>query len=89
MRIIRKKKSYRKTVKKYQYNPRVLKELSYVIDLLSNDEHIPKKYCDHELTGNYKDIRELHLFPDDLLLYFKIKDDELVLVAIGSHSDLF
>lgn len=89
MRIVRQKKSYKKTLKKYQNNAKVLKVLSDVIDFLANDLPIPEKYRDHELSGNYKGIRELHLFPDDLLMYFKIEEDELVLVAIGTHSELF
>jgi mRNA interferase YafQ len=67
----------------------VLLELKKIVDLLALDQVVPANYKDHELLGKYKGIRELHLFPDDLLMYFKIEDNELVLVAIGSHSDLF
>lgn len=89
MRKVRQKKSFKKTIKRYQNNKKVLSELKVVLGLLALDRAIPAKYKDHELSGNFKGIRELHLFPDDLLMYFKIKQDELVLVAIGSHSELF
>lgn len=89
MRNLRKKKSFRKTFKKYQNNIKVLQELEKVIEILALDKNLPEKYRDHELTGNFKGIRELHLFPDDLLMYYKVEENELVLVAIGSHSELF
>ncbi|WP_119343147.1 type II toxin-antitoxin system YafQ family toxin [Facilibium subflavum] len=44
---------------------------------------------DHELKGNFKGVRECHIKPDDLLLYFIIEDDTLRLVDIGSHAKLF
>ena len=46
-------------------------------------------YKDHELSGNFRGIRELHLFPDDLLMYIKIEKESITLVAIGSHAELF
>ncbi|MBN2833034.1 MAG: type II toxin-antitoxin system YafQ family toxin, partial [Campylobacterales bacterium] len=48
------------------------------------------KYKDHLLIGNYKGCRECHVKPD-LLLIYKINNDEveLVLVEVGKHSKLF
>lgn len=45
--------------------------------------------CDHSLGGVYRGHRECHIEPDWLLIY-RIKEDELVLVAthLGSHSEL-
>ena len=67
----------------------MLDELKKIVELLVNDKPIPEKYCDHELKGNYKGIRELHLRPDDLLLYVKATGEKVVLMALGSHSELF
>ncbi|MCR5412208.1 MAG: type II toxin-antitoxin system YafQ family toxin [Patescibacteria group bacterium] len=36
----------------------------------------------------FSDCREVHLFPDILLIY-KVIGESYVLVDIGSHSDLF
>ncbi|MBQ8464813.1 MAG: type II toxin-antitoxin system YafQ family toxin [Alphaproteobacteria bacterium] len=65
-------------------------ELKLVLDLLLNEQPLPKKYKDHCLSGNYKNYRECHIKPD-LLLIYKVVKEELVLYAvhIGSHSDLF
>lgn len=45
--------------------------------------------CDHSLGGAYRGHRECHIEPDWLLIY-RIKEDELVLVAtrLESHSEL-
>ena len=56
--------------------------------LLVNNCPIPISYRDHELKGYYKNVRELHLKPDVLLLYKKDKD-RVILMALGSHSEIF
>ena len=67
----------------------MLKELKKVVELLVNNESIPEKYRDHELKGNHKGIRELHLKPDELLLYLKKDGDKITLMALGNHSEIF
>lgn len=48
----------------------------------------PKRLKDHALSGDWKDHRECHLKPD-LLLIYRITDDGITLVRLGSHSELF
>ncbi|MBP9743551.1 MAG: type II toxin-antitoxin system YafQ family toxin [Burkholderiales bacterium] len=76
-------------MKKYKHNNTVLNELEYITSLLVNEKPIPPKYRNHSLSGNYTGIMELHLCPDDLLLYIKIEHESITLVALGSHSELF
>ncbi len=65
-------------------------KLEEVIDILSGGQILLPKYRDHELTGNLKGTRECHVQNDVLLVYQIIKDKlVLVLINIGSHSDLF
>ena len=61
---------FNKSIKKYKNKKKELQEFYKVLDFLINEKDIPKKYKDHELKGNMKGIRELHLGFDDLLLYF-------------------
>jgi len=83
-------KTFKKCLKKYKHNKSVLEELKKVVDILVHERPIPAKYLDHEFTNNHKGIRELHLKPDDLLLYIKqIDRKRIVLMAIGSHSKIF
>jgi mRNA interferase YafQ len=82
-------KSFKKCLKKYRHRKLVLEELKKVVELLVNNKPIPVKYRDHELAGEHKGIRELHLKPDDLLLYVKKHHEKITLMAIGSHSEIF
>ncbi len=61
-----------------------------VIAKLAEDEPLPPKYRDHELSGNFKGCRECHVMPDWLLIYEK-QDEKLFLYLnrTGTHSDLF
>lgn len=65
-------------------------QFKVVLSLLVEQKHLPEKYHDHNLNGNYKGYRECHIQPDWLLIY-KVYNDKLVLVLTrtGSHSDLF
>jgi mRNA interferase YafQ len=81
--------TFKKSLKRYKHNKVVLQELSFVVELLINEKSLPEKYHNHKLTGNFSGMMELHLKPDDLLVYFKIEKESITLVAIGSHSDLF
>ena len=80
------KKDYKRIIKR-GYNTLLLEE---VIRILSSGKSLPKKYLDHELSGNYSGFRECHITPDWLLIY-SINDSELILylTRTGSHSDLF
>ena len=83
-------KRFKKSLKKYQNNKKLLKELELVVGYLIHKKHLPEKYRDHELTGNMKSIRECHVKPDTLLLYYIIDDEGVLrLYEIGSHSDVF
>lgn len=60
-----------------------------VLHKLCNGEPLEAKYKDHALKGKYANYKECHLKPD-LLLIYKILENELVLqcINIGSHSKL-
>ena len=65
-------------------------KLFIVIEKLANQEKLDDKYRDHSLIGEYKGLRECHIEPDWLLIYY-IENNTLTLVLarLGSHSDLF
>ena len=81
---------YKKHIKKYRHNKKLLDSLEAVIWLLRQELSLPPQLKDHELKGKFKGIRELHLQPDTLLLYFTITEDGILkLYDIGTHSDIF
>ena len=59
-----------------------------MIDYLVQKIELPEEYQDHPLIGNYLGSRECHLEPDWLLIY-RIEDEVLILIRLGTHSDLF
>jgi mRNA interferase YafQ len=79
---------FKKDIDKAKRQNRNLKTLQYVIELLATNSTLPIKFKDHKLMGNYKGRRECHLEPDFLLIYL-IKEDELYLERMGTHSELF
>ena len=64
--------------------------LEEVVNKLASGISLESKYKDHELSGEFKGLRECHITPDWLLIY-QIVEDELVLYLsrTGTHSDLF
>jgi len=91
MRTIRRtaqfKKDYKRE-KKGRHKNTIDQHLLSVVLLLVEDTALPDKYCDHALTGEWKDFRDCHVKPDLILIYRKADAATLELVRIGSHSEL-
>lgn len=81
---------FEKDLKLAKKQKKDLNKLFYVIEKLANLEKLDSKYKDHPLLGEYKGLRECHIDPDWLLIYY-IENNTLTLVLsrLGSHSDLF
>jgi len=64
--------------------------LATVVNKLAEGIPLEPKYKDHELSGDFKGLRECHISPDWLLIY-QVIDGEIVLYLsrTGTHSDLF
>lgn len=86
--LIRLGKRYKSDFKKIKNHRETVKTLNLVIYKLLKKEGLEAKYRLHELDGNYKNYSECHIKPD-LLLIFKLTSEELYLLRLGSHSDLF
>ena len=81
-------KTYLKEYKKIKFTDKLyIKYVVYVSSLLKN-ETLPPEAKDHSLKGNYLAYREFHI-SGDLLVIYKIKNDVLQLIRIGSHSEIF
>lgn len=89
MRIIKQttqfKKDLRREAKKYKDLSTLLMP---VLEKLTKDIPLPLSLCDHALIGNKKNFRDCHLRPDLILLYQKPDEEILILVRLGSHSEL-
>ncbi|HSL88065.1 MAG TPA: type II toxin-antitoxin system YafQ family toxin [Ignavibacteriaceae bacterium] len=79
---------FRKDYKKAVKQNKDIEHLKVVIDKLSKKEKLDKRYFDHQLSGKLHGYRDCHIEPDWLLIY-KSSNTELLLVRLGSHSELF
>jgi len=88
MLTIRRQKPFLKDLAKVKMsNQHYSKYITYLAKLI-NEEELPIEARDHSLTGTYQDTREFHISGDLLLIYFTT-EIELVLIRIGTHSQLF
>ena len=89
---IRYTSDFKRNYKKIKKQGKDVEKLKYVISRLANDLELEERYRNHLLTDSkyYKNCGECHIEPDWLLVYQYI-DNELILllIATGSHSELF
>jgi mRNA interferase YafQ len=74
MRKIEWTNAFKRDFKKYGTFESLFIEALYK---LANDEKLPEKFCDHALTGEWKDFRDCHIHPDLILIYRKPDKDKL------------
>jgi len=81
-------KSFKKDLNKIKFsNEHYAKYVIYLGKLLST-ETLPPEARDHQLKGEWSTTREFHI-SGDLLVIYSISDNELLLIRIGSHAQLF
>lgn len=84
--------NFKRQYKKIAKQGKDLDKIDEVIDKLARLETLESKYRDHNLINDkyYKNCRECHIEPDWLLVY-QYEDNKLnlLLIATGSHSELF
>lgn len=89
MKKLKASSQYKKDYKRFRNQPKKLRKLMEILTLLSNEQPIPEENRPHLLTGNYAGFMECHIEGDFLLIWFDPETDEIDLVRLGSHSELF
>jgi mRNA interferase YafQ len=81
---------FKKQLRLMQKRGKDLAKINEITVLLAATGNLPSKYRPHKLKGNYIGCWEAHIEPDWLIVW-EISENELVLmlIATGSHSDLF
>lgn len=87
MKTLRPSTQYKKDLKRIRNNPGKAAALREVLSMLENEIPIPNEYKPHPLTGDYAGCMECHIEGDFLLIW--IDHDDIYLVRLGSHSELF
>jgi mRNA interferase YafQ len=91
MRTIERTGAFKKDYKRVKATPKhrdIADKLGVVLQHLIADNPLSLKYCDHPLSGEWKDHRDCHVKPDLVLIYRKPDKQTLQLVRLGSHSEL-
>lgn len=89
MKRLKPSTQYKKDVKRILNNPRKLKALQEIVDKLKHEIPIPPRNKPHMLTGNYAGYMECHIEGDFLLIWLDPDTDQIDLIRLGSHSELF
>lgn len=89
MKILRPSTQYKKDLKRIRNNPKKAAELLKVLLLLERELPIPEEYKPHTLTGDYAGCMECHIQGDFLLIWIDRETNEIDLIRLGSHSELF
>jgi mRNA interferase YafQ len=79
---------FKRDVRRLENRGKVVEKLKAAMRLLAQQESLPAAYGDHPLKGEWKGYRDIHIEPDWILIY-RIVGTELLLVASGTHVDLF
>ncbi len=89
MKKLKASTQYKKDYKRFRNNPGKVEKLYRILELLKNELPIPEENRPHPLAGNYVGHMECHIEGDFLLIWFDPDSDEINLVRLGSHSELF
>jgi mRNA interferase YafQ len=81
-------KQFEKDLKKINLKSQIIAKLFSYVSILTNNKKLPIEAREHTLLGEWKTFREFHLSGDILVIY-KIINDDLILIRLGSHSQIF
>ena len=80
---------YKKDLKRIRNDAKKATALLDILTKLENEIPIPPENRPHLLTGDFKGYMECHIQGDFLLIWFDPNTDEIDLVRLGSHSELY
>jgi mRNA interferase YafQ len=81
-------KVFKKDISKLKFSDQHYTKYILYLVMLLEEKMLPTEAKDHELKGNWQGYKEFHI-SGDLLLIYKIENEILYLVRIGTHSQLF
>ena len=89
MKTIRFSSQYKKDAKIYRNQPARMEKVAEILCKLRDEIPIPKEYKPHMLTGDYKGCMECHIENDFLLIRIDEEENQIGVLRLGSHSELF
>ena len=85
---IKRHRHFIKDFKKARLADSQFEKFIHFVNCLREDFPLPEESRDHALLGEYQDCREFHLGGDMLLIYV-VTEQEITLLRIGTHAQLF
>ena len=79
---------FERDIKRAKRRGKNLDKLWNIVEALLSGDELPARYRPHRLSGQWSQYRECHIEPDWLLIW-GYRDQSLVLVRTGTHTDLF
>ncbi|MDE5727624.1 MAG: type II toxin-antitoxin system YafQ family toxin [Duncaniella sp.] len=89
MKLLKPSTQYKKDLKRIRNNPKKAEALLTVLKMLEWEIPIPEEYRPHMLTNDYAGCMECHIQGDFLLIWIDQDTNQIDLVRLGSHSELF
>lgn len=89
MKTLRFSSQYKKDAKRFRNQPKKMEKVVAVLQMLRDEIPIPKEYDPHMLKGDYKGCMECHIEGDFLLIWIDEKENQIGVLRLGSHSELF
>ena len=79
---------FKKDLKRVSKRGKDIDQLKAVVEKLRAKQPLQPRHRPHRLSGRLARFRECHISPDWLLIWEQ-RDDALILVRTGTHTDLF
>lgn len=89
MKILRFSSQYKKDAKRFRNQPKKMEKVVEILGMLRDEIPIPPEYSPHMLKGDYKGCMECHVEGDFLLLWIDETENQIGVLRLGSHSELF
>lgn len=80
---------FKKDLKRYRNQADKISALNVVIKSLRETGTVPAEYKPHYLSGNWSGYMECHVKNDFLLIWLNAESNEIRIVRLGTHSELF
>jgi mRNA interferase YafQ len=85
---IKRHRLFKKDIPKIRFSDSQYNKYIKYLSLLASNDNLPKEALNHSLKGNWSGFQEFHLGGDMVVIY-RFTDDEIELVRIGSHNQVF
>lgn len=89
MKTLRFSSQYKKDAKRFRNQPKKMGKVVAILQMLRDEIPISKEYNPHMLKGDYKGCMECHVEGDFLLIWIDETEQQIGVLRLGSHSELF